>query len=391
MGLNVQRKRSPEVLPSRWHGVARSGQDERVSEHSSRKLDEIEQALTETIRSFEGEIARLRQRAGAVLEETERERSRVQARIEELLIDRLPEGSGEVDRLRQVEERLTAEVTRASALNQQLTDFLQLLSVTRQQVGERGILPGLDDAQRLTIRQAMIRAQEDERRRLAREIHDGPAQALANAILSVQFAARVLARSPEGIPAPLREELERIEHMLREGLNETRRFIVDLQPTILKQLGLLGTLHAYIDSYRRLFTGEIHLDLPETLPPLTPEQELAIFRIVQEALHNVQRHARARTIRLTIRVDAAEIVVRIEDDGQGFRPAGVAPTASSGFGLHGMRERAEVIGGQLTVDSAPGRGTVVTLVIPLGVTPGTEAVATQEASRTYRTAKERVG
>jgi len=362
-----------------------------VSEHSGKQLDEIDRAIKDAIAAFESQIGELRQRAAALLEELERERARVQTRIEELLIDQPDGGEDELQRLRTIEDRLTEDLTRASTVSRQLGDFFQLLSITRQQWGETGLLPGLDDAQRLTVRQAMIRAQEDERRRLAREIHDGPAQVLANAILSVQFAARVLARTPQGIPDSLREELERIEQVLRDGLSETRRFIVDLQPTMLKEHGLLVTLRSYIDSYRRLFPGQIELDLPESLPPLTPEQELAIFRIVQEALHNVQRHARARRIGLRISVRSAEMVIMVEDDGQGFRPSAVASTATGGFGLHGMRERAEVIGAQLTVRSEPGQGTTVTLVVPLGAAMEKSQAAARERPHAEHAEKERVG
>lgn len=362
-----------------------------MSEHAAKQLDEIDRAVKDAILALESQIGALRQRAAALLEELERERARVQMRIEELLIDQPDGGEDELQRLRAIEDRLTEVLTRASTLSRQLGDFSQLVSITRQQWGETGLLPGLDDAQRLTVRQAMIRAQEDERRRLAREVHDGPAQVLANAILSVQFAARVLARTPQGIPDSLREELERIEQVLRDGLSETRRFIVDLQPTMLKEHGLLVTLRSYIESYHRLFPGQIELDLPESLPPLTPEQELAIFRIVQEALHNVQRHARARRVGLRISVHPAEMVIVVEDDGQGFRPSAVASTTTGGFGLHGMRERAEVIGAQLTIRSEPGQGTTVTLMVPLGAATETAQAAARELPHAEHAEKERVG
>lgn len=361
-----------------------------MSEHSAKQLDEIDRAIKETLRAFEGRIGELCERLSRLLEELGRERTHVQTRIEELMVDRIDGKEHEIERLREAEDRLTEDLTRASTVSRQLADFFQLLSVTRQQWDEAGLLPGLDAAQRLAVRQAMIRAQEEERRRLAREIHDGPAQVLANAILNVQFAARVLARAPEGIPASLLGELERIEHVLREGLSETRRFIVDLQPTMLKQYGLLVTLRNYLESYRRLFPGEIELDLPEALPALTPEQELAVFRIVQEALHNILRHARARKIGLKISVRPADILIIVEDDGQGFRPSAVASTSTGGFGLHGMRERAEVIGAQLTVRSEPGQGTTVTLVVPLGATSEDSPGGAQESSGAERTEKERV-
>jgi two-component system sensor histidine kinase DegS len=362
-----------------------------VSQHSAWQLEEIDRAVQESVQGLERRIGELYERLDRVVEEVERERARVQARIEELMIERTAHAEDELARLRAVEDRLTGDLTRASTLRRQLANFSQLLKLTRQQWGESGLLPGLDAAQRLAVRQAMIQAQEEERRRLAREIHDGPAQVLANAILNVQFAARVLAHSSDAVPESLQEELTRIEQVLREGLSETRRFIVDLQPTMLKQHGLLATLRHYVASYRRLFAGDIVLELPDALPSLSPEQELAVFRIVQEALHNVLRHARARRIGLKVFVGSAELVIMVEDDGQGFRHTAVAPTSTGGFGLQGMHERAEVIGAQLTIRSEPGRGTVVTLVVPLGAPAERAEALAEQPPQADRTERERVG
>jgi len=331
---------------------------------SVKSLEAFYQATADVLAASENQLEAIQSRLGAQLAELEQECSRLHLHIEELLLEH-PQENHELERLRQAEDRLTQALTQGQLLSRQLRDFVQLLRLARHQFHERGVLPGNDIAQQLAVRQAMIHAQEEERRRLAREIHDGPAQVLANAILSVQFAARVLARTEDGGKGAVLEELERIERLLREGLSETRRFMIELQPVLLHQQGLLPALRHYLETFQRLFQGELVVHLPETLPPLTPDQELTVFRVVQEALHNAQRHARARRIMLTLSATSADIVLEVADDGQGFRPSAVTTTSSGGFGLKGMRERAEVVGGEVTIWSEPGAGTRITLRLPL--------------------------
>ncbi|HET9014670.1 MAG TPA: sensor histidine kinase [Thermomicrobiaceae bacterium] len=306
-----------------------------------------------------------------LLAELESERSQVQNTLEERALDHLiagdhsrarGHGTGELHRR---EDHLAQEYTEVSTLYRQITDFASFLTASRQQFRVEGQLLGVDEAQRLGIRQAMIRAQEDERRRLAREIHDGPAQVLANAIIGLEFIERSLRQTaPAGAERAV-GEIERVKTAMREGLTELRRFIFDLRPTMLNQRGLVGTVEHYVETYRSFFSSEVELKVPPSVPRLTPEQELTAFRVIQESLQNVHRHARASRVAVSITSRTDVLIVRVRDDGDGFRAASVHPTASGGLGLAGMRERAEVIGGKLRVRSAPGKGTEVTLEIPL--------------------------
>ncbi|MDW7982889.1 MAG: sensor histidine kinase [Thermomicrobium sp.] len=336
-----------------------------MSEEIAQILSDLVREAEEAITGLERSIGTIRGQVDALLGELEQQRIRTQLRLEE----RLVESAGSLDdaavtELRTFEDRLVSDLAQAQTLSRQLAGFLQLLAVSRQQLSGSGTLPDLDTAKDLLVRQAMVRAQEEERRRLAREMHDGPAQVLANAILTVQYLAR-LAERHELTRDQLLQELARVEAILREGLSEMRQFMFALQPTTLQQHGLLRTITLYLETLRRHFPAEVTVDLPETLPPLTPEQELAAFRVVQEALHNVQRHAHARHCRLTISVHPSEIVIEVVDDGQGFRPGAVVPTSSGGFGLQGMRERAELVGGALDIQSEPGHGTTIRLRLPL--------------------------
>lgn len=351
-----------------------------VTEGIAQALADLTREVEESIAVLEHQLNSTRGKLDQLSRELEQQCIRLQLAAEEVLVEAGQEGASEkLQHIHVLEDELAGELVRAQALSRQLGSFLQLLAVSRHQLSGSNSLPDLDTAKDLLVRQAMIRAQEEERRRLSREIHDGPAQVLANAILTIQYLARLAERS-ELTQDQLRQELARVEAILREGLNETRQFMFALQPTTLQQYGLLRTLALYIETLRRHWPGELNVELPASLPTLTPEQELALFRVVQEALQNVQRHAHARHCWLRILSRPSEIVIEVADDGQGFRPESIVPTSSGGFGLQGMRERATLVGGELTIRSEPGSGTQVRLRLPLGPAQGTpREAATQEA------------
>jgi two-component system sensor histidine kinase DegS len=352
-------------------------------------LSAIKQAMDEGIGACESRLESLASELRSILADLERERAEVQAAIEERELERRlgvesaqrPPSTAE---LRQHEDFVAQEYMRAAVLYRQLTDFLGLLASSRQQFRADETLLGRDDAQQLAIRQAMIRAQEVERQRLAREVHDGPAQVLANAIIGLEFVERTFrATGSSDMSQPL-AEIERIKSAMREGLTEIRRFIFDLRPTMLSQRGLVATVEHYIETYRSFLPPEVELSLPPQLPRLTPEQELTAFRVIQEALQNVHRHARASRVSVTIGASDGELTVRVRDNGQGFRPSAVAPTSSSGFGLAGMQERAAVVGGRVNVRSRPGQGTEVTLVVPITPQPADAVANEARAVPTYK-------
>lgn len=359
-----------------------------MTESISQVLDELTKEIEAAVTGLEQRLSLLRARVESVVSELEQQRMRLQLHTEELLVDSGGQVSAEdLARLRALEDRLASELVRAQGLSRELATFLQLLAVSRQQFSSHGTLPDLDVAHDLFVRQAMLRAQEEERRRLAREIHDGPAQVLANAILTVQYLARIAQRGELSLEH-VEQELARVEAILRDALSETRQFMFALQPTTLQQYGLLRTITLYTDTLRRHFPAELVVELPDALPPLTPEQELAAFRIVQEALQNVQRHAHARHCWLRILRDPSEIVIEVVDDGQGFRPEAVVPTSHGGFGLQGMRERATLVGGQLEVCSEPGSGTTIRFRLPLAVSPSVPHAPSEEARTEHE--KERI-
>jgi two-component system sensor histidine kinase DegS len=150
----------------------------------------------------------------------------------------------------------------------------------------------------------------------------------------------------------------------------------DLRPTMLQDHGLSPTLRRYVEDYKRFFGKRIELSLQDPLPPLTPEQELTIFRVVQEALQNVHKHAgfeAAATIALSHQDGWLDL--SIADSGRGFDPRAVVSRPGTGAGLPGMRERAKLAGADLSVTSSPGAGTVITFRMRLRSQTGPLATA----------------
>lgn len=197
----------------------------------------------------------------------------------------------------------------------------------------------------------IILGQEAERARLAREIHDGPAQVLANTVMRLQFVEQMQKHKPEEVPG----ELARIKATLQESMKEVRRFIFDLRPASLADAGLLPTLRQYTRDYSEQFNVPVELNLPENLV-LSANQELVVFRVIQEALQNIHKHAEATAITILIQQrPGGPVVVVINDDGKGFQTKGARRSQHSSSGLVSMKERAATVGGTLKIDSIPQR------------------------------------
>ena len=210
---------------------------------------------------------------------------------------------------------------------------------------------------------AVVEAREAERARLAREIHDGPAQALANAIFQVDYVERVM----ESDPRLARAELRYLRDMLRRQLGEVRAVVSQLRPPLLDELGLNASILDAVEHMRTLTGLPIATALDADADALGAGTATAVLRVVQEALQNVHKHAAASSASVATRIEGADWVVEVTDDGRGFDQGAIAAHARRNYGLQFMRERAELIGAKLDVRSRPDGGTVVRLAIP---TPG---------------------
>ena len=207
----------------------------------------------------------------------------------------------------------------------------------------------------------VIVAQEDERKRIARELHDETSQTLS--VLAMRLETAV-ASMPEG---RVRERLADAKTLTVRALDELHRLIFDLRPSILDDLGLLPAIRWYAERTLAPLGITTRCECPDPERRLPPEMAIALFRVVQEAISNVARHSKAETVLIQCALTDGEVVLEIEDDGCGFEPAAVSVSddTARGLGLLGMRERVELIGGRLTIDSAPGRGAHVTVRVPM--------------------------
>lgn len=219
------------------------------------------------------------------------------------------------------------------------------------------------EAARAFLLRKVIVAQEEEHKYLARELHDGFAQSLTALSVTVQSAVEI-------IPADMRsvhERLARVQALTQETLTETSRWIQDLRPRMLDDLGLVPALRAYAEARFEGTATHVHIETQNMTRRLPPEVEITLFRVMQEALSNTAKHAHANHVRVRIeRYENGMVVAHVQDDGAGFIPARYLQTQEGlrGIGLLGMRERTALLGGTLTIESTPGRGTRLRIEVP---------------------------
>ena len=201
----------------------------------------------------------------------------------------------------------------------------------------------------------VVRAQEQERRRLARELHDETGQALASILLGLRSAED----APD--PAAQREAVAHLRELVVTTLHDVRRLAVELRPTALDDFGLVPALGRLAESFREGSGVELEIESRLGEERLPGEVETAVYRIVQEALTNVLKHAGAKHVSILLTRKNESVSIVIEDDGRGFRPG---ETGDSGLGLAGMQERVNLLDGTLAIESSPGKGTTLVVSVP---------------------------
>jgi signal transduction histidine kinase len=202
-------------------------------------------------------------------------------------------------------------------------------------------------------REQLVVAREEERRRLRRDLHDQLAPALAGIGLSAASAERLL----DSDPAKARAVIAKLQASIRDAVGDVRRVAHDLRPPALDELGLVDALRERAGEFTE---PSISIDVPDALPPLPAAVEVAVYRIVQEALMNVQRHANARTCRVCMTSSSVELEVEVLDDGDG-----IPDDFHGGVGLRSIRERAEELGGTAVISRVEPTGTRVLVHIPI--------------------------
>jgi two-component system sensor histidine kinase UhpB len=248
-------------------------------------------------------------------------------------------------------------------LTQTMREIDPLAPGRRVDVGEAGadvtdlarafnaMLDRLEQERRESGRRALS-VQESERRRVARELHDEVGQTLTAMLLQVEGLATA-------VPESAQAQLDELRETARTGAEEVRRIAQRLRPEALEELGLQAAMLALLDGVAVQARLRTHHPIERDLP-LNPEDELVVYRVAQEALTNVVRHAQASNVSLSLSADDGAVVLRIGDDGRGIAPE----LLDSSYGIRGMRERALLIGATLDVRSRLGEGTTVELVVP---------------------------
>jgi signal transduction histidine kinase len=218
------------------------------------------------------------------------------------------------------------------------------------------------DALRGELLRRSVSAQEEDRKRIARELHDEIGQTLSG----LAAGLRGVQQSLNGDVNRVGRQLQQLEQMTTRAIDELSYLVADLRPSLLDDMGLSAALGWYVEQVNRRGPTRVELVIEGPAARLPPDVETTFFRITQEALTNVIRHAQAKRAEVTLVCEGKLARLRISDDGKGFDPASVmADELRSGWGLAGVQERVQLVGGACHIESAPGHGTTVTVEIPL--------------------------
>lgn len=237
---------------------------------------------------------------------------------------------------------------------------LEYLSRDLKDVGQK--LDNLQQKQFLGLR--IIEAQEDERKRVAREIHDGPAQSISNAVIKAEICERLIDKSIDDA----KNELQNLKKVMRDSLQEVRKIIYNLRPMALDDLGLLPTLERYVISFKETTGIDVGLKCRGIDDILKPAISLTVFRIVQEALNNILKHSKSPNATIILERIDSNLSIIIYDNGVGFNTKTVNMTSSGltgGFGLFSMKERVALLEGEFDIVSEERKGTRIKILIPL--------------------------
>jgi len=221
-------------------------------------------------------------------------------------------------------------------------------------------------AQLRQLSHQILQAQEEERKRISRELHDEITQTL----VGINVHLETLAREARVNPKALKQEIARTQRLVEKSVNIVHRFARELRPTALDDLGLIATLHSFMKDFMKRTGIRVRFTTVATVEQLDSLKRTVLYRVAQAALTNVAQHAHASRVKVSIRKLPEAVRMDITDDGQSFEVERVLRAKRNRhLGLLGMRERVEMVGGVLRVESTPGQGTTIRAQIPIGETP----------------------
>jgi two-component system sensor histidine kinase UhpB len=268
--------------------------------------------------------------------------------------------------LRLIVRRIQAKQAGVAQLSLQDTDpdIYQLTQALNSLISQLE----LSNTQLRLLSERTITAQEEERKRIARSLHDDTGQSLSTLIINIE-------RLEQHLPADqadIQQRLQAIRQMAQEGLECLRSMIYDLRPAILDDLGLLPAIRWYARTNLEQAGIQVELNFPEEPPDLPQPLTTTLFRITQEAVSNIIRHSQAKKASITLSFQDGTLTLQVRDDGLGFDPAQMSHEAlhQQHWGLVGIQERIELVGGKLAISSDPSQGTALTVTAPLLQTEG---------------------
>jgi two-component system sensor histidine kinase DegS len=228
---------------------------------------------------------------------------------------------------------------------------LSVGSPPSQSKGTKGVLSTVE---------SIIQAQESERQRLSRQMHDGPAQALSNFILQTEIALRLFDMDQE----KARQELVNLKDSATSAFQQVRDFVFELRPMMLDDLGLVPTLKRYVEAFKEQTNTNVRLSVSGVERRMESYIEVIIFRAVQEILGYVVRQGQATQISIQMDISDAQIKTTLDDNGKGIDA--MAITEGAGMGIKVIKDRVEMLGGFLEIDGRPGKGNLIVFQVPAG-------------------------
>ncbi len=252
------------------------------------------------------------------------------------------------------------ELGRLSAAFNRMTNQVETRDEENRALSER---LGERAEERGQLLERLIAAQEEERKRVARELHDDLGQSLSSTALSVEVAQKAL----QSDPGSAAQQLEQASELIADATDRMYDLILGLRPSVLDDLGLLAALRAHAKRTLEPEGVEFEISSSGLSDRLPPHLETALFRIFQEAISNIVRHAGARRVTMSVGAENGILEAKVVDDGVGFDPEAYDANGidKRGLGILGMRERATLVGGEIKIDSQPGRGTELRIIITL--------------------------
>jgi two-component system sensor histidine kinase DegS len=322
-----------------------------------KEIEETTRALREVtlmIEQSQGELMKLSQRNAAItahLQQVQSQIDTISSKELRSVYDSALDAQQRLFVMRGQLEKLQAEkahLERLKAILERASTF-QAGSTASASSAARGTMASVE---------MLVNAQETERQRLSRQMHDGPAQALSNFILQTEIAMRLLDMDP----AQAKEELNNLKTSAMGTFQKVRNYIFELRPMMLDDLGLVPTVRRYADAFKEQAGLDVNVTITGNERRLEPYLEVMIFRAIQELLGNAARHSQASLVKVMLDMGDERVRVSVDDNGRGFDPETIQQGNSLGLKL--IRERAEMLGGTFEVDSAIGRGTRVSFAVP---------------------------